>query len=213
MNTLLLTGFEPFGGDRVNPSQGVARALHGQHVGGLRVEGVLLPVDTVRAPRVLREAIGRTSPGAVLLTGLASGRAQLALERAALNVLDFRIPDNAGVSKQDEPIEPGGPSAYLSTLPLRAIVSAWRAAELPGYISDTAGLYLCNQLMYAARHVLGDGVPCGFVHLPANAAVALNAPSPIPYLPQSEIERGVRLALEVVAASLPNAPRAAAASG
>ncbi|WP_045233505.1 pyrrolidone-carboxylate peptidase, partial [Deinococcus pimensis] len=192
---MLLTGFEPFGGDAVNPSDLAARALHDEVVGGLPVRSVLLPVDTARAPHVLREALA-DGPSAVLLTGLAAGRPQVALERVALNVLDFRLPDNAGVTKQDEPVVPGGPDAYLSTLPLRAILAAWRAAGVPGYISDTAGLYLCNQVMYTARHALGEGVPCGFLHLPANEAIALSARAPGPYLPQGEIDRAVRVALE-----------------
>lgn len=202
MKTLLLTGFEPFGGDAVNPSQGVVEALGTLHLGNVRVVGELLPVDSARVPAVLRAALDRWRPDAALLTGLASGRPQLSVERVALNVLDFRIPDNAGAQKRDEPVEPGGPDAVLSSLPLRAILRAWHGAGLPGVISDTAGLYLCNQVMYLARRALGEGVPCGFLHLPANAEVALSAPGPLPYLPQGEIERGVRVALETVAASL-----------
>ena len=205
MKTLLLTGFEPLGGDRVNPSQVAAGALDGLQVGAFRVRSALLPVDAARAPGVLRALLAETRPEAILLTGLAAGRPQLSLERVALNVQDFRLPDNAGVTRQGEPVVPGGPDAYLSTLPLPAILEAWRAAGLPGFISDTAGLYLCNLAMYVARHHVGPGVPCGFLHLPASAEVALDARQPLPYLPQPEITRGVRLALEAVARALSDA--------
>lgn len=199
MSTILLTGFEPFAGDDVNPSQFVASALDGRTFGDVRVRSALLPVDATRAPDALRQAIRSAQPSAVLLTGLAAGRPWLTVERVAVNVLDFRIPDNAGVTRTDEPVVPGGPDAYLTTLPARALVDALRAARVPAAISDTAGLYLCNMVMYLARHILGEGVPCGFVHLPANEAVALNAKTLLPYLPQREIERGVGVALATLA--------------
>ncbi|AFZ65831.1 pyroglutamyl-peptidase I [Deinococcus peraridilitoris] len=202
MMKLLLTGFEPFGGDTVNPSEQVVEALGNQVVSGVQVRGELLPVDTGRAPQVLRAALERHQPDAVVLTGLAAGRPQLTLERVAVNVLDFRIPDNAGVQKHDERIEPAGPDAYLSSLPLGDILRAWKAAGIPGYVSDTAGLYLCNQVMYVARHALGAEVPCGFLHLPANPEVALGAPRELPYLPQQELNRGVQVVVETVAARL-----------
>ncbi len=202
MKRLLLTGFEPFGGDAANPSAEVARALDGEMIGNVRIIGEVLPVDAALAPQALGALLTRHAPDAAVLTGLASGRPQLSVERVAVNVQDYRIPDNAGVQLRGVPVVPGGPDAYLSGLPIPAILAAWRAAGVPGYVSDTAGLYLCNQVMYLARHVLGGGVPCGFLHLPANAAVALGAQQPLPYLPQAEIERGVRATLAPVAAAL-----------
>lgn len=210
VKTILLTGFEPFGGDDVNPSHLAALALDGAALPGARVVSAVLPVDTVRVAGALHAALERARPDAVLLTGLAAGRPWPSVERVAVNVLDFRAPDNAGQVRSGEPVVPGGPDAYLSGLPLAGILAAWRAAGVPGYVSDTAGLYLCNQSMYLARHVLGAGVPCGFLHLPANEAVALNARAPLPYLPQAEIERGVRVALGAIAAAL-NATAGAAA--
>lgn len=183
----------------MNPSQGVAEVLAGTALGGARVESVLLPVDANRAPEVLREALRRVRPDGVLLTGLASGRPQLSLERVAVNVADFRIPDNAGVIRTGEPVVEGGPDAYLTSLPVHGILATWREARVPGYVSDTAGLYLCNQVMYVARHALPHEVACGFLHVPANEEVALAAGGPVPYLPQAEIVRGVRVALDVIA--------------
>ena len=202
MKTILLTGFEPFGGDLSNPSQRAAEALDGLKLPGCRVTALLLPVDTGRAPEVLDAALDRLNPQAVLLPGLASGRSQLSLERVALNVLDFRLPDNAGQTRQDCPVSETGPDALLSTLPLRAVLAAWRDAGIPGYISDTAGLYLCNQLMYHARQRLGPDIPAGFLHLPACEALALESKAHLPYLPQAELTRGVQVALETLATSL-----------
>lgn len=199
MKTILLSGFEPFGGDRLNPSQQAAEALDGLLLDGVQVRSALLPVNAERAPQVLRDVLNDLRPDAALLCGLAAGRPQLSLERVAVNVQDFRLPDNAGLTRSGEAVVPGGPDAYLSTLPLPGILAAWRAGGLPGFVSDTAGLYLCNLAFYVARHALGSGVPCGFLHLPASAGVALDAKQPIPYLPQTEITRGVRLTLEVLA--------------
>jgi len=205
MNRILLTGFEAFGDHPSNPTLTALAAFGNQQIAGAQIVTQALPVDAARMPGVLEEVLRRLRPQAVLLTGLAAGRVQLSLERAALNVLDFRIPDNAGVSFQDAELFPGGSDAYLSTLPLRAVLGAWQAAGLPGYISDTAGLYLCNQAMYLARHQLGPSVPCGFLHVPADETLALAQPSgkpPLPYLPQVEINRGIELALAVLAGQL-----------
>ncbi|UBV43521.1 pyroglutamyl-peptidase I [Deinococcus taeanensis] len=206
MPTLLLTGFEPFHTHPVNPSALSTEALHGQQVGSLTVEGTLLPVEPHAACARLSSLLAALEPDAVLLTGLAAGRPQVTLERVAVNVMDFSIPDNAGQVYRDAPIAPDGPEAYLSTLPLRSVLGAWRAAGIPGDISNTAGLYVCNAVMYHARHVLtraGRGnVPCGFLHLPASAPVALAVPedrTALPYLPQEELTRAVRVAAQAVA--------------
>ncbi|GGM12409.1 pyroglutamyl-peptidase I [Deinococcus aerophilus] len=217
MSTLLLTGFEPFHTHPANPSAEAAQELDGLQLGSLQGGGVqvvsaLLPVEPHAAASVLEGLLERHRPGAVLLTGLAAGRPHVTLERVALNVMDFSIPDNAGNTYRDAPAHPhpDAPPAHLSTLPLRAILAAWREAGIPGSISNTAGLYVCNAVMYRARQWLTErdrpGVPCGFLHLPANAAVALAAPEDrpaLPYLPQPEITRAVRVAAQTVAAELP----------
>lgn len=207
MPTLLLTGFEPFHTHPVNPSAEAASALDGEQAGGLHVRSALLPVEPHAAAQALRSHLERLRPDAVLLTGLAAGRPHVTLERVALNVMDFAIPDNAGQTYRDAPAsgDADAPAALLSTLPLRSILGAWREAGIPGSISNTAGLYVCNFVMYHALRALAlDGrghVPCGFLHVPANPAVALAVPedrSSLPYLPQPEITRAVRVAAEVV---------------
>ncbi|WP_102125507.1 pyroglutamyl-peptidase I [Deinococcus planocerae] len=211
MPALLLTGFEPFHTHPTNPSAQAAEALDGLTVGGARVVSALLPVEPHAAASALRELLNTHQPDAVLLTGLAAGRPQVTVERVALNVMDFRIPDNAGQTYRDHPAhtDAGAPSAYLSTLPLRAVVDGWRQAGIPGDVSNTAGLYVCNFVLYHALDWLsrsGRGeVPCGFLHVPANAEVALAMPEDrpaLPYLPQDEITRAVRVAAEVVGRGL-----------
>ncbi|MBB5234953.1 pyroglutamyl-peptidase I [Deinococcus budaensis] len=216
MPTLLLTGFEPFHTHPVNPSAEAAQSLDGLALGGLegggvRVQSALLPVEPYAAGEALRALLGTHRPDAVLLTGLAAGRPQVTLERVALNVMDFVIPDNAGQTYRDAPACPDAPApaAYLSTLPLREVLAAWREAGIPGDISNTAGLYVCNYVLYHALHTLARAgrahVPCGFLHVPANPEVALAVPGDrpaLPYLPQGEITRAVRVAAETLARRL-----------
>jgi len=204
MPSLLLTGFEPFGDCETNPSWTVAERLHGLAVGNLVVVSRRLPVDGTRAPAALTGLIGELEPAAAVMLGLAAGRFQVAVERVAVNVLDYRIADNTGVTHTDIPVVATGPDAYLTSLPARAIVSAWREAGLPGCLSDSAGTFLCNQVFYTARHALvqaGRGtVPAGFIHLPCDEALAHGKPRP--YVPLEHQVQAVRVALAVVAASL-----------
>lgn len=207
MPTLLLTGFEPFHTHPVNPSAQAAEALHGLTVGDWQVHAALLPVDPGGAAAALTPLLDELQPAAVLLTGLAVGRPQVTLERVAVNVMDFPIPDNTGQTYRDAPVcapgEEGAavPAAYLSTLPLRDLLAAWRDAEVPGSISNSAGLYVCNAVMFHALHHLHRSgraaVPCGFLHLPANAFLAAED-TRLPYLPQAEITRAVQVAAQTL---------------
>lgn len=210
MPLLLLTGFEPFHTHPDNPSANAALALGGSTLGTWEIQSALLPVVPQSAGEELTGLLDDLQPDAVLLTGLAAGRPQVTLERVAVNVMDFNIPDNAGNTYRDHPAhgDEAAPAAYLSTLPLRAILAAWRAAKIPGHISNTAGLYVCNFVMYTALHHLQQtdrpSVPCGFLHVPANETVALAVPedrAPLPYLPQAEVTRAVRLAAEAISKS------------
>ena len=166
--TVLVTGFEPFGGDDENPSAEVARALAGRRVAGAGIACRILPVDLDRLDAALDAALAglASPPAAVLALGLASSEAVIRLERVALNVADFSIPDNAGALARNRPLEPGGPDARLSRLPLDSILAALLARGIPARLSETAGLYLCNAAMYRLLGRLPAGMPCGFVHLP-----------------------------------------------
>ncbi|MFM1856035.1 MAG: hypothetical protein RLZ83_1344, partial [Pseudomonadota bacterium] len=164
---ILLTGFEPFGGDPVNPSALVCQALHGQPVAHATVHTVELPCVFGRALQVLDQVLAETSPVLVIALGLAAGRGEISVERAALNIDDARIPDNAGAQPVDVPVVPGGPAAWFSTLPVKAIVAALRQAGLPAAVSQTAGTFVCNHVFYGLQHRLaGSGVRSGFIHVP-----------------------------------------------
>jgi pyroglutamyl-peptidase len=128
---LLLTGFEPFAGDARNPSGIVAAALDGVETGGGRVVAEVLPCVFGEAPAALLRAVARTSPEVVICLGLAGGRTGITVERVAINVDDARIPDNAGAAPVDEPVVSGGPAAYFSTLPIKAMVAAMREVGVP----------------------------------------------------------------------------------
>jgi pyroglutamyl-peptidase len=170
---ILLTGFEPFGGDAVNPSIGAAR-LAGQLLRGegQEVEVIELPCIFGSAGEQLREAIRRSQPELVLCTGLAGGRAGLSLERVAINVDDARIPDNAGAQPIDEEVVAGGPAAFFSTLPIKAALQALSEAGIQASISQSAGTYVCNHVFYVLMHELSgySGSRGGFVHVPYETA-------------------------------------------
>lgn len=166
---VLVTGFEPFGGDSANPSQEVAKALDGRRVGGVSVRGLVLPVQHEEARATLAPALAEPGLRAAVMLGLAGGRARVTLERVGLNVMDYRQPDNRGDVVCGEPCVPGGPAAYWSTLPIPAILEALAAEGIPAYLSNTAGTFLCNYVLYTALRALAAAdrrIPAGFIHLP-----------------------------------------------
>jgi pyroglutamyl-peptidase len=166
---ILVTGFEPFGAHTVNPSEGLAKAVDGRRVGDFGILGAVLPVRHTDAATRLAATLADTRPAAVVHLGLAGGRARVALERVAVNVMDYEQPDNAGFRASGEPCIPGGPAAYFSTLPLAAMLKALVADGIPAYASNTAGTYLCNQTLYWTLHaVRQQSRPprVGFVHFP-----------------------------------------------
>jgi pyroglutamyl-peptidase len=201
--TILLTGFPQYADVGRNPSEQIVAALDGSTVEGHAVVGRVLPVSAARTPSAVRAAIEETAPDLALLLGVAPGRAGLSIERTAVNVLDFPDPDNDGAQPVDVPIEPDGPVAYFTTLPARRIVEAWRAAGIPGYLSDTAGTYLCNAAMYVVLHATAEGrCPAGFVHLPSLPDEVAGQRTLQPSMPLATQIDGVRIALAAMVESL-----------
>jgi pyroglutamyl-peptidase len=169
--TVLVTGFEPFGGETVNPSALIAQALHGQVLAGVQVHTAVLPCVFGAALDALDAALSDTRPALVLALGQAAGRMAFTPERVAINVDDARMADNAGAQPIDRPVVPGGPAAYFSTLPIKAMVAAMREAGLPAEVSQTAGTFVCNHVFYQLMHRLNThaalrGVRGGFMHVP-----------------------------------------------
>ncbi len=199
-STILLIGFEPFGGSRVNPSQKIVEALAADPPPGLALCTALLPVDTRRVPNAIREAIIAARPSAVVMLGQASRRSAVAIERVAINVLDFRIPDNDGHQPVDAPIVPGGPAAYLATLPIKKIAQAMQEAGVPTVVSNSAGTYLCNQVLYVALHYIAQeslNVPAGFIHVPSLPEQVFQTPD-APSMALSTVLTAIRAALQTL---------------
>ena len=198
---LLLTGFEPFGGSRLNPSQQVALALHEAGLPGIELHTAILPVERLGGPRALLEAITAVRPQAVLCLGEATRRAVLSIERVGINLQDYRIADNAGNQVEDQPVGADGPAAYFATLPVRAMLQAVLAAGVPAELSLSAGAFLCNQVLYTALHFIHTrrlAMQAGFIHLPSLPEQALNAS---PFMPSMSLEtslKGVTAALLAV---------------
>ena len=181
---ILVTGFEPFTPYKVNPTEELARAFDGHHSGGAVVRSAVLPVHHADAATRVRELLASVRPDAVLHLGLAGRRARVAVERVAVNVMDYTVPDNAGCQKIGEPCVTGGPAAYFATVPVRTIVERLTEGGIPAYVSDTAGTYLCNQTLYTTLHaVAAKASPprVGFLHVPLLpsmvAAAGLDEPS------------------------------------
>ncbi|MFZ3567973.1 pyroglutamyl-peptidase I [Streptomyces sp. BH097] len=169
MTRVLLTGFEPFGGESVNPSWQAAEAVAAAPPDGLSVTAVQLPCVFGESIAALRTAVAEHRPDLVLCLGQAGGRPGVTVERVAVNVDDARIPDNAGAQPIDTPVVPDGPAAYFSTLPVKACVAAMREAGVPAALSNTAGTFVCNHVAYGLAHLLATelpGVRGGFVHVP-----------------------------------------------
>ena len=193
---ILVTGFEPFGGESRNPSLEAVMALPGEIMGAVIVK-CAVPVTFAGAGCRVLEAIEREEPDAVLCVGQAGGRSALTPERVALNLDDASIPDNAGAQPVDLPIDPAGRSALFSTLPVKKMVAAIQAAGVPAQLSLSAGTFVCNHLLYTVLAYLEahrPAVRAGFLHvpfLPEQAAAHPGAPS----LPAEEILKGLIAAL------------------
>lgn len=196
MRTVLLTGFEPFDQDTINPSWEAVRRLDGTDLcDGVRIIARQLPCAFVTSGTRLNELLAEHSPQMVIATGLASGRSELSIERVAINLNDARIPDNLAYQPIDTAVEAGGPAAYFSTLPIKAMVKALREAGIPAAVSQTAGTFVCNKVFYSLQHALaGSGVRSGFIHVPyLPEQVARSAPGQ-PSLALETLVEGLRIA-------------------
>jgi pyroglutamyl-peptidase len=191
--TVLVTGFDPFGGSPVNPSWDAVHALHGRLIAGHRVVGGEIPTVFGRSLQRLAALLEERQPVLVICTGQAGGRGHISLERVAINVNDARIPDNAGSQPIDVPIVADGPAAYFTSLPIKAMLQALLDAGVRAEVSQTAGTFVCNQTFYGLMHLLAQprwrGTRGGLVH--------------VPYLPEQgmpcmrldELVRGLEIAI------------------
>ena len=196
---ILMTGFDPFGGEPVNPAwEAVSRVTAPE---GVELTVMQVPTVFEEAGVLVKKAMEELRPDYVVSVGQAAGRAAITPERVAINVMDARIPDNALFQPVDEPIEKEGPAAYFSTLPIKAIRDALNEAGVPSAVSDTAGTFVCNSLMYHILHKARELPPmrAGFVHIPCIPEQLPRMPAGTPAMELGEIVRGLETLLSVLA--------------
>ena len=196
---LLLTAFDPFGGSTVNPALEAVK-LVGETVSGVKIVKLEVPTVFGKSIAVVADALEREKPDAVLCVGQAGGRADLTPERVAINIDDARIPDNEGNRPIDTPIFADGAPAYFATLPIKAMVQKIRQAGLPAGVSNTAGTFVCNHLMYGLLYTLEKrfpGVKGGFIHVPFVPSQVPDRSAPS--MRSEDIARGIEAAIAAIA--------------
>jgi len=195
---VLITGFEPFGGDTLNPSQQVAQALAGELIAGHPVRAVTLPCAFETALPALHAAIDASRPCLVLALGLAGSRSAVSIERVAVNLVDARIADNAGAQPIDMPVIMDAPAAHFARLPLKAMLAGLIEAGLPAELSYSAGSFVCNQVFFGLMQRLRawPAVRGGFIHLPPLPEQAALYPAAQP-LALGEQVKAIRLAAAI----------------
>ena len=191
---ILLTGFDPFGGGAHNPSWLIAQALHGQRIAGHQVVAAQLPTVFGQSLQRLQSLLQEHQPAITMCLGLAGGRSALSIERIGININDARIPDNRGAQPIDTPVQAGGPAAYFASLPIKAMLRGVQRAGVPCEVSQTAGTFVCNHVLYGLMHLLAQGAAPqgargGFVHVPWLSGQGE------PHLPLRDMVRGIHAAL------------------
>jgi len=198
MKKVLITGFDPFGDDSVNPALEAVKKLAGIVTEKYEVQVREIPTVFNKSLKYLEKAILQIQPDIVICVGQAGGRSDITVERIAINVNDARIPDNEGNQPVDTPVVEGGPVAYWSTLPIKAMVKEMRDKGIPASVSQTAGTFVCNHLFYGLMHQLAqlnDPPIGGFIHIPYLPEQAVKHPGK-PSMDLETIVKGLRTAIE-----------------
>ncbi|MFD6439773.1 pyroglutamyl-peptidase I [Peribacillus sp. NPDC060186] len=192
---VLLTGFEPFGGEKVNPSWEAVKQLHGEVIDDVTLVAEQIPTVFGKAVAVLEQLIQQHNPDIVICVGQAGGRLHITPERVAINMDDARIPDNQGNQPIDEPIADKGPVAYWSTIPIKRIVENMKESNIPASISHTAGTFVCNHIFYGLMDYItrtSSSIRGGFIHIPFIPEQTINKEAPS--LSLETIVKGVKIA-------------------
>ena len=196
---ILVTGFDPFGGEEVNPAIETVKRLP-DTIGGAKIIKLEIPTVCHQSLRVIDEAIAGYDPDVVLSVGQAGGRPDITVERVGINVDDCRIPDNAGNQIVDEPIYADGPAAYFVTVPIKAMVQRIRERNIPASVSNTAGTFVCNHVTYGVCHLLAVKYPgkrSGFIHIPFLPQQAVDKKN-MPSMSQDMMVEAITAAIEAV---------------
>lgn len=203
MRKVVVTGFQPFGGESINPALEAVLKMKDE-INGARIIKVEVPVEYDQGAEVIHEVLKREMPDLVISIGQAGGRTAVTPERVAVNMQDASVPDNAGVTRNEACIYEDGPDAYFTKLPVRKIEQAIKEAGIPCSISNTAGLYVCNDVMYHLLYWMDKEFPKmrgGFIHVPYTTEQVLNKPNQ-PSMPLEMITKAIETAVEATLADL-----------
>lgn len=198
---VLITGFDPFGGEPINPAWEAVKAMKDE-IAGAQLYKLQIPTVVDKSIEKIHEKMKELQPDIILSIGQAGGRFGVTPERVAINITDARIPDNEGNQPIDTPIFPDGDTAYFSSLPVKAMVEAIKNAGYPSALSNTAGTYICNHVMYGILYYIQKEFPAargGFIHVPYAVSQVVNKPStPSMSLPDitAALEAAVQAAVE-----------------
>lgn len=196
---LLVTGFDAFGGEKVNPAQLVVESLPDE-INGNQVLKLIIPTIRYESAKKIMEVMDQEKPDIVVSIGQAGGNDAIAIERVAINCDDYRIQDNGGNQPIDEPIVEEGPTAYFSTLPIRKIYEALQKESYPVRISNSAGTFVCNHVFYSIRHYIEENhlsIQSGFIHIPYIKEQVEEKPK-VPYMELNKIQEAIVLALQTI---------------
>ena len=197
---ILVTGFDPFGGEPINPAIESVKLLPAT-IEGAEIIKLEIPTVVHKSLQVIREAIQKHDPDMILSIGQAGGRSDLTVERVGINIDDCRITDNEGNQPLNEPLVAGAPDAYFTQLPVYAMVEKMKADGLPAAVSYTAGTYVCNAMMYCVLHALHTKYPTirgGFMHVPYATQQTVSQPAGTPGMALTDIARGIERSVEAI---------------
>jgi len=197
---ILVTAFDPFGGESINPALEAVKLMKDK-IAGAEIVKLEIPTVFGKSIEITVEAIRKENPDAVLCVGQAGGRFEVTPERVAINVDDARIPDNEGNQPIDEPVYEDGEPAYFATLPVKAMVEAIRSVGLPSSLSNSAGTFVCNHIMYGVLHEVSKmdkNIRVGFVHVPFTPEQVVGRPSPAPSMAIADITRALEAAVTAI---------------
>ena len=203
MMKILVTGFDPFGGEKINPALETIKRLP-DTILGAQIIKLEIPTVVGKSLAKIKEAVEKENPDVVLSIGQAGGRSEITVERVGINIDDCRIPDNEGNQPIDEPVVKGGPAAYFVTVPIKAIVENIKAHNIPASISNTAGTFICNHVCYGVAHLAaqrtaaGKPMKSGFIHIPFLPEQVIGKPALTPSMSLETIVSGITHALEAI---------------
>ncbi|MCR4956661.1 MAG: pyroglutamyl-peptidase I [Lachnospiraceae bacterium] len=194
---VLVTGFDPFGGEAVNPAYEAVKMLPDE-IEGAEIIKLEIPTVFSKSEIAVEEGIKKYQPDIVINVGQAGNRSCVTIERVAVNLAEARIPDNAGEQPMGVPLKEEGAPAYYATIPVKAMVKNVRDHKIPCHVSYTAGTYVCNSVMYNVLHMTAtkyQGIRAGFIHVPFAAEQVVNKPNGTPFMSLEQIAESLKYAI------------------